>query len=466
MEGRLMATRFSSTVGVGLLLLASVPVHARAVIPLGGEFQVNVVAGGTQDYSSVGVDADGDFVVVWKSFDGSEFGIFARRFSSSGAALGGQFQINTYTPNDQSLPVVDVDADGDFVVAWESEAQDGDLLGVFARRFSSAGAALTAALMVNTTTANTQRSPSVGTDADGDFVVAWNADFQDGSGFGVFARRFNSMGIAQGGEFQGNSFTPGGQGLPTIDLDADGDFVVSWSSAAQDGSLYGIFGQRFSAAGAKLGPEFQINTTFTYSQLTPKVGVDSDGDFVVVWYTIYMGTIDVLGQRFSSTGAPQGAEFAVNSYRPGAQYFPAIAVDEDGDFVVAWQSDSGDGSGKAITARRFKSSGLPASFDTRVNTTTAGGQVRAGVGAAADGDFVVTWTSPEGSYPNIFAQRFDAAMLLDVDGDGEYLPLTDGLLLLRFGFEFTGATLITGAVGPGCTRCDAPSITAYLQSLL
>ena len=46
-------------------------------------------------------------------------------------------------------------------------------------------------------------------------------------------------------------------------------------------------------------------------------------------------------------------------------------------------------------------------------------------------------------------------MLIDVDGDGAYLPLTDGLLLLRFGFGFSGATLTTSAVGPNCTRCDA-----------
>lgn len=54
----------------------------------------------------------------------------------------------------------------------------------------------------------------------------------------------------------------------------------------------------------------------------------------------------------------------------------------------------------------------------------------------------------------------------DGDGDGQYLPLTDGLLMVRFGFGFTGATLTSGAVGPGCTRCHAPSIEAYLQALL
>ena len=47
---------------------------------------------------------------------------------------------------------------------------------------------------------------------------------------------------------------------------------------------------------------------------------------------------------------------------------------------------------------------------------------------------------------------------LDVDGNGATDPLTDGLLALRYLFGFRGATLIDGAVGGGCTRCDATAI--------
>ena len=79
---------------------------------------------------------------------------------------------------------------------------------------------------------------------------------------------------------------------------------------------------------------------------------------------------------------------------------------------------------------------------------------------------MVTWNAIDGSSFGVFGQRFDVAPGIDVDGDGQFLPLTDGLLILRFAFGFTGNTLITGAVGPGCTRCDAPSITAYLNALL
>jgi hypothetical protein len=46
-------------------------------------------------------------------------------------------------------------------------------------------------------------------------------------------------------------------------------------------------------------------------------------------------------------------------------------------------------------------------------------------------------------------------------------PLTDGLLVQRFLFGFTGATLTTGAVDTNlCDRCDANAIQVYLQALI
>jgi Tol biopolymer transport system component len=55
--------------------------------------------------------------------------------------------------------------------------------------------------------------------------------------------------------------------------------------------------------------------------------------------------------------------------------------------------------------------------------------------------------------------------VLDVDADGVIQPLTDGLLVLRHLFGFTGGTLIGSAVGGGCTRCVAADITTYLNGL-
>ena len=62
-----------------------------------------------------------------------------------------------------------------------------------------------------------------------------------------------------GAEFQVNSYTTGYQGFPAVASDENGNFVVAWSSG-QDGSGFGVFGQRFSAAGLPQGGEFQVNS--------------------------------------------------------------------------------------------------------------------------------------------------------------------------------------------------------------
>ena len=111
--------------------------------------------------------------------------------------------------------------------------------------------------------------------------------------------------------------------------------------------------------------------------------------------------------------------------------------------------------------------GIRLGNEFQVNTYTTSSQDRPSVAADTDGGFVVAWTSvdQDGSEEGVFAQRFAAPITLDIDGDGSAEPLTDGLLVLRYLFGFRGATLITGAVGSGCTRCDAPSIEAYLAGL-
>jgi hypothetical protein len=79
---------------------------------------------------------------------------------------------------------------GAFVVAWESQGQDGSGYGVFARRFSSAGAALASEFRANDSTSNTQNAAAVAINTNGSFVIVWRDAELDGSGFGVFAQRF------------------------------------------------------------------------------------------------------------------------------------------------------------------------------------------------------------------------------------------------------------------------------------
>ena len=334
---------------------------------------------------------------------------------------------------------------------------------------------------VNNYSVNAQRYPAVALDADFDFVVVWQSFDQDGNGEGVFARRYDSAGVALGAPFQVNSHFTFQQAYPAVALAANGDFVVVWSSNAQDGSNTGVFAQRFSFTGAHLGSEFQVNTYTLGSQAGavnppnnagPAIAAQPNGDFVIVWHDLSQEGIGagggIFGRRFDAAGMAIGGEFHVNTYTTGGQRYPSVGVDADGDFVVAWQSFGLDGDNEGVIARRFDATGTAVTGEFVVNDLTALNQQYAAIGINPVGDFVVAWQSSKyGTLQEIAAKRFDNVAVLDIDANGAVTALGDGIMVLRFLFEFTGTALVEDAVDEElCQRCEAAEIEAYLGTLI
>ncbi|WP_428940191.1 hypothetical protein [Fontivita pretiosa] len=330
--------------------------------PVDSEFRVNTAVNGAQTAPAVAIDADGDFVVVWQSGpgqDSSGYGIYAQRYSAAGVALGGEFRVNSFTDGDQYAPAVAMDAAGNFVIAWTSSLQDGSIAAVYAQRYDAAGTPLAQEFRVNTTTDGYQYAPSIGMDPDGSgFVIAWVSDGQDGSDGGIFAQRYDAAGVPLGDEFAVNSFTTGTQDAPCVAMDSQGDFVIAWQSGGMhDGSGYGVYAQRYNALGLPQGGEFRVNTYTTSSQFDPDVAIDADGDFVITWTSRGQdgGGYGIYAQRYNAAGLPLDSEFGVNSLSINDQLQPAIAIDADGEFVIAWQSELEDASSWGVYARRYGS---------------------------------------------------------------------------------------------------------------
>jgi transposase len=377
--------------------------------PLGPEFRVNTFTTNYQFRAAVASDGPGNFVVVWDSVfqDGSYNGVFGQRYDSAGAPIGPEFRVNTYTPGPQGLASVASDISGNFIVAWTS-LQDGSSYGVFGQRYASTGAPLGGEFRVNAYTTAAQGFPSVGTDSTGNFVVVWES-YQDGSIYGIFGQRYANTGAPLGPEFLVNTFTTGSQYNPAVAVSASGRFIVVWSSP-QDGSADGVFGQRYANSGTPLGPEFRVNTYTTGGQYRPAVVSDPGGNFVVVWTSqLQDGSSNgVFGQRYDVSGAPLGPEFRVNTYTTDNQSAPSIAGDTSGNFVVVWDSVGQDGSSNGVFGQRYDVSGTRQGPEFRVNTYTTDLQFRAAVAAAGGGKFVVAWTSgtQDGSGYGVFGQRF------------------------------------------------------------
>ena len=262
-------------------------------------------------------------------------------------------------------------------------------------------------VQVNTYTSGFQTNPSVAMDADGDFVVVWESfgsGDSDSSSYSIQGQRYASDGSTRGAQFQVNTYTTSSQDSPSVGLDADGDFVVVWASDGSPGtdSTFGsIQGQRYASDGAPSGAQFQVNTYTSFCQFCPSVGLSASGDFVVVWISFGSPDSDssgasIHGQRYASDGAPSGAQFQVNTYTSSTQNSPSVAIDAGGDFVVVWHSDGSagtDSSLDSIQGQRYASDGSAVGAELQLNTYTSSYQIRPTVAIEDDGDFVVTWTS-------------------------------------------------------------------------
>jgi hypothetical protein len=280
-------------------------------VTLGTEFQVGL---SPQPSTAVSADASGGFVVIWRGtgLSGEEDGVFGRRYDSTGALVGSEFQVNTYTTAAQREVAVASQAGGGFVVVWHSEAPQFD--GVFGQRFDSAGNDLGSEFEVSTNTTGAIDHPAVGAGPDGGFVVVWDDGELDGSASGVFGQRYDSLGLAVGTQFQANTYTTNNQYNPAIDVDASGTFIVLWNSSLQDGDENGVFGQRYDSSGGKIGIDFQINTYTTGWQIAAAVAARASGDFVVVWESFPLpgnpgqdgANRGVFGQRFSASVCGDG----------------------------------------------------------------------------------------------------------------------------------------------------------------
>lgn len=329
-------------------------------VALGTEFKINTYTTGAQARPRVAMDPTGDFVVVWQSInqDHSGNGIYAQRFLPSGAPVGAEFLVNTTTTGSQTEGVVAMDPTGAFVIAWTSPGQDGNGYGVFARRYSSSGAPLGGEFPINTYTTNDQIDPSIAMDARGDFLIAWTSYGEDGSLGGVFGRMFDGFGTARTAEFRVNKYTTSNQLLPAVAADPQGDFAVAWESLGQDGDSYGIFSQRFSLQSQQGDSDFNVNGGTVGTQQNPSIAMDQRGDSVVAWESNSFGNFDVLARRFNAAGIADGSQFSpIGS--ASAQSHPSVAMDAEGDSVFVWQSLNQDGSGYGIYSVRYRTDIAP-----------------------------------------------------------------------------------------------------------
>jgi trimeric autotransporter adhesin len=386
---------------------------------IGNETQANTfitgtqsVAGNSQPHGATAIDTAGNSIVVWQSLgqDGDGWGIFAQRFDSSGAKVGGEFQVSSTGIGNQNNPIVAMDGAGNFVVAWTDSNIDGSANGIAIRRFSASGVALAATQLVNTNFAGDQSNAAIAMAANGDFVVSWTSNGQDGSGDGVYARAFNANGSAKSGEFRVNDATIGNQNQANIWIASDLSYRAVYS---ENGT---IRLRSFTALGVATGASIRVDSTAVgYASSNAVIDGSNSGSFVVAWRQFGTGTNHdgaVSFQRFDSLGVAVGTiNRAATGLSGNSQLRPGLSVQNtSGDFVVSWDDATRDGNESGIYAKIYDNLGVAQTSDWRVNTTSLGNQSTPHVAINDNGQMIFGWNSTPGSVDldtGVMVQRFD-----------------------------------------------------------
>ncbi|HYE27890.1 MAG TPA: hypothetical protein VEA61_06635, partial [Allosphingosinicella sp.] len=329
-------------------------IYDAAGARVGGEFQVNSTTSGRQTVESVAATASGGFVVV---FHTENEAIRAQMFDASGNKTGNELLVTAALPNageinsDASVAVL---ANGAIIVTWRkwdpNSATPGD--DIWAKAFSATGAALSGQFRINTTIDGSQQTPSITALASGGFVVTWVDQFNSPGGSEIKGQVFTANGVKVGGEFAVNTTSVGDQTAPAITALPGGGFAIAWTdglfvlNALLNTGITAdsaIRAQLFTDAGVKVGDEILVNSPNDGLQGIVAIDDLPNGGFVVTWSDRSLSAGDrdgfgIMAQVFDAAGARVGSQFLVNTAAAGDQLAPAVAGLASGRFVVAWQN--------------------------------------------------------------------------------------------------------------------------------
>ena len=389
--------------------------YIQSVVPLGNQFLVNTLTANPQVDPSVGMDAAGNFTIVWLT-EGQLVSYFntieGQRFDLNGNRLGTEFMVDGWNQTIEDLsPDIAVSPDGYFAVTWAAQLDDGI---VWCRVYDAVGAAVTDQFVVAHSAdihylvggANGEANPAVAFDAADDFIVTWSFQVLDStndyyaSGVNVYAKEYS---LAPG---------TGGPQNPVDETNGGGDTGSGTLSVIRP--AFRVNEPSYNPASEKLSVD-------TGNQDYSQPVMDADGDLTVAYSgfspDVYQSGIDEFiqqqmvaslqysGQELTFLNVPRSPSLnnAFFTLKVGNTPIPVRIALNDGEIRIA----NPDGT-TSIT------------FDNTELTATA-----QAIGAALDNNGFPVARIPDNTYPAGYRYAVTASATAAPDGSGNATVVFD-----------------------------------------
>jgi len=293
--------------------------------------------------AQLGVDKQGNFVIVWE--DGRRNGrgnIYCQRFDSLAHRLGNNFIINTILDT-ASYPCISVRKDGSFGVCWiETNSQVVNRTRVKFRIFNKFGTPLSNEIILNDTTKNVQYKPSIGVDTTGKFFITFIYYWGTNYNYDVFYQKVDKFGNKIGNNIKVNDDT--GiyvQSNPKIAVRENGSFIITWQDQRPPVPANGqddIFMQMYDNNELKIGNNSRVNDIINLQdrEYEPFISADSSGAFSIIFsrWNFYTNSTNAVIQFYDWNGIKIGSNNNIVSSTDA--YGRKICKRENGDMIIAF----------------------------------------------------------------------------------------------------------------------------------
>ncbi len=387
---------------------------------------------GEDRYVDIATDGASTWVAAWQSTDdlggtiGMDLDILFSRSIDNGATWTTPVPLNinaTTDTEDDFVPDLCTDEAGNWIAVWYSRNTLGGISGpepdILVARSSNNGATWTNPLPLNSNSAsdtNHDFFPHAATDGNGNWIVVWESLTIPGD-WDIFVARSTNNGVSWStvAALNTNAATDSGDDINVhLATDAAGNWVAVWSSedalGGTIGTDYDILVSRSSSNGSSWSAPAPLNAnaaTDIGDDFFPQIATDAGGQWITVWsaYDTTGPDPDIVSARSSDNGATWSALTTVNHFAGAdttVDFYPDIAYDENGLWVVAWESsfnlDSAIGPDLDILCSRSLDGGATWSTAVTINSNaTSDTGSDANVALVTDGNhnWVAAWQSTD-----------------------------------------------------------------------
>jgi hypothetical protein len=312
--------------------------YSAAGVAQGNEWGLPGGAGfgsGTAYLPAVAADHNQGAVAVWADNRSGNDDVYAQRLDASGNLLGREFRVDQGGTGDADDPDVAVDGDNNLIIVWKDTRSGA--AHVYGRRYNSSGAALGADFQIDADPS--AMMPAVATDGNNNLVVAWSA------GGIIKARRYDANGSPVGDPVT-LAVDLGQYFWPDVAIGPNNNIVVSsyyleWLPVWNMDFHYQD-ACRYSSGFVQLGCD-RISAGMDYceSPFHNAVAVDADNNYTVV----YQGcNYEIWGERYDASGGSLGGLGIVSD--PYLMLFtgpPAITAEPDNHWTISWRDNQSPG---------------------------------------------------------------------------------------------------------------------------